>query len=283
MSDPYSILGVAQDADYDTIKKAHHGLCMEFYSNARNPALRVVAHDKFKRVQEAWKVVSNTYTRAELDQSLRPPEKMDAASKTEHPYNLRSVAKATLSFNAGLAPNVQTAQTIGPAPSAAQKAPENWEIAKKAREEACTKLHTGIKQYEEATDLIPTDYPGHPDIHRSKPSAERAKAVSQAYSKASKLATAAYTDIRLAKSGLGGALELLEQAKDGMLSGLISASHLNECKEMIIHLRIHDTEATEYMAMSNADSRKFHVLAMAWLAEADVLENGGRDDGEDEL
>ncbi|KAF2807346.1 uncharacterized protein BDZ99DRAFT_478836 [Mytilinidion resinicola] len=277
MSDPYTVLGVPQHADYDTMKKAHHGLCMEFYTNTRNPDLCAAAHEKFKRVQDAWKILSNDSTRAELDRRIRRAENMESDPKASDvrpalqngpAYNTRSASNATSSYNAGPASH----------PSADQGgAPETWETAKKVYDKARSKLSIGVERLKEANDLVPTDHPGHPDIHSVKPTADRAKEISEAYHKASKLSTEACIEFRLAKSGFEEALKLSEDAKEAMLSVPILATQLGEYKEMIIALNNHHTEAKNYVETSNNESRKFHFFAMAWFTEAHILEKGDQE------
>lgn len=57
MTDPYTILGVAQSASDDDVKKAYRSLCKKYHPdlNPDNPA----AEEKFKEVQNAYNDVMN--------------------------------------------------------------------------------------------------------------------------------------------------------------------------------------------------------------------------------
>lgn len=63
--DYYQTLGVARDADADTIKKAYRKLAMQFHPD-RNPGDKA-AEDKFKEAAEAYDVLSNSEKRAQYD------------------------------------------------------------------------------------------------------------------------------------------------------------------------------------------------------------------------
>lgn len=63
--DYYQTLGVARDADADTIKKAYRKLAMQFHPD-RNPGDKT-AEDKFKEAAEAYDVLSNAEKRSQYD------------------------------------------------------------------------------------------------------------------------------------------------------------------------------------------------------------------------
>lgn len=63
--DLYQILGVSRDASIDDIKKAHRKLAMKYHPD-KNPDDKVAA-EKFKRVQEAVDVLSDSEKRAAYD------------------------------------------------------------------------------------------------------------------------------------------------------------------------------------------------------------------------
>lgn len=63
--DFYEILGVARDADQDTIKKAYRKLAMQFHPD-RNPD-NPEAEEKFKEAARAYEVLSNQEKRARYD------------------------------------------------------------------------------------------------------------------------------------------------------------------------------------------------------------------------
>ncbi len=64
--DLYQILGVARDASKDEIKKAHRKLALKYHPD-KNPDDNV-AREKFKRIQEAYDVLSDDEKRAAYDQ-----------------------------------------------------------------------------------------------------------------------------------------------------------------------------------------------------------------------
>lgn len=63
--DFYEVLGVARDADADTIKKAYRKLAMQFHPD-KNPGNKE-AEDKFKEAASAYEVLSNADKRARYD------------------------------------------------------------------------------------------------------------------------------------------------------------------------------------------------------------------------
>ncbi|TWT89420.1 Curved DNA-binding protein [Stieleria varia] len=62
--DLYQTLGVGRDATLDEIKKAHRKLAIKYHPD-KNPNDK--AHDKFKRIQEAYDVLSDEEKRAAYD------------------------------------------------------------------------------------------------------------------------------------------------------------------------------------------------------------------------
>lgn len=63
--DFYQILGVAKDADADTIKKAYRKLAMQYHPD-KNPGDKA-AEDKFKQAARAYEVLSNKEKRSRYD------------------------------------------------------------------------------------------------------------------------------------------------------------------------------------------------------------------------
>ncbi len=63
--DYYEVLGVAKDADQDTIKKAYRKLAMQFHPdrNPNNPE----AEEKFKEAAAAYEILSDSQKRAQYD------------------------------------------------------------------------------------------------------------------------------------------------------------------------------------------------------------------------
>ncbi|PIT99870.1 MAG: molecular chaperone DnaJ [Bdellovibrionales bacterium CG10_big_fil_rev_8_21_14_0_10_45_34] len=64
--DYYEILGVARNADADTIKKAYRKLAMKFHPD-QNPGDKA-AEDKFKEAAQAYEVLGNADKRSKYDQ-----------------------------------------------------------------------------------------------------------------------------------------------------------------------------------------------------------------------
>ena len=64
-SDYYEVLGVAKNADTDTIKKAYRKLAMQYHPD-KNPGDKA-AEEKFKEVSEAYEVLSDEQKRAQYD------------------------------------------------------------------------------------------------------------------------------------------------------------------------------------------------------------------------
>lgn len=63
--DFYEILGVARDADADTIKKAYRKLAMQFHPD-KNPGDKA-AEEKFKQAASAYEILGNAEKRAKYD------------------------------------------------------------------------------------------------------------------------------------------------------------------------------------------------------------------------
>jgi molecular chaperone DnaJ len=71
MADFYAILGVARDADQDTIKKAYRKLAMQFHPD-KNPGNKE-AEEKFKEAATAYEVLGNGEKRAYYDRFGQAP------------------------------------------------------------------------------------------------------------------------------------------------------------------------------------------------------------------
>jgi len=64
--DPYAVLGVPRDADADAIRRAYHKLARELHPDV-NPDDKV-AEERFKRVSEAYAVLSDSEKRSAFDE-----------------------------------------------------------------------------------------------------------------------------------------------------------------------------------------------------------------------
>ncbi len=72
--DLYQILGVSREASKDDIKKAHRKLALKYHPD-KNPDDKK-AHEKFKRIQEAYDVLSDEEKRAAYDRYGKDFEKI---------------------------------------------------------------------------------------------------------------------------------------------------------------------------------------------------------------
>src|SRR5690348_18465173 len=69
MTDPYEVLGVARDADDDTIKKAYRRLARELHPDVNpDPATQ----ERFKEVAAAYEVLSDPEKRSVYDRGGDP-------------------------------------------------------------------------------------------------------------------------------------------------------------------------------------------------------------------
>jgi len=66
--DYYEVLGVARDADQDAIQKAYRKLAMKWHPDRHAEAERETAEREFKRVSEAYEVLSDPQKRSRYDQ-----------------------------------------------------------------------------------------------------------------------------------------------------------------------------------------------------------------------
>ena len=65
MADYYDLLGVARDADPDTLKRSYRRLARQYHPDVnKDPG----AEDKFKEIGRAYEVLSDPQTRARYDQ-----------------------------------------------------------------------------------------------------------------------------------------------------------------------------------------------------------------------
>jgi len=64
--DYYEVLGVSRDASPEEIKRAYRGKAKELHPD-KNPDARAQAEEKFKRVAEAYEVLSDSDKRAQYD------------------------------------------------------------------------------------------------------------------------------------------------------------------------------------------------------------------------
>ncbi len=64
--DYYEVLGVARDADEQTIKSAYRKLAMQYHPD-RNPERKAEAEEKFKEITEAYGVLADSEKRATYD------------------------------------------------------------------------------------------------------------------------------------------------------------------------------------------------------------------------
>ena len=65
--DYYAVLGVARDASADDIKKAYRGLALKWHPDRHPEVERDEAESRFKRIAEAYEVLSDTEKRSRYD------------------------------------------------------------------------------------------------------------------------------------------------------------------------------------------------------------------------
>jgi curved DNA-binding protein CbpA len=65
---PYQVLGISPSASFDDIKKKYRQLALEFHPD-KNPGNKE-AEVKFKRLGEAWEILSDPAKRRELDKQI---------------------------------------------------------------------------------------------------------------------------------------------------------------------------------------------------------------------
>ena len=73
--DYYEVLGVSKDASDAEIKKAFKKLALKYHPD-RNPDDPKAAEEKFKEINEAYSVLSNSQKRAQYDQFGPQPSRM---------------------------------------------------------------------------------------------------------------------------------------------------------------------------------------------------------------
>lgn len=69
MKDYYKILGVSKDANFSKIKKAYRKLVLKYHPD-KNPD-KEQADEKFKKIVEAYEVLSSKQSRKEYDKKLK--------------------------------------------------------------------------------------------------------------------------------------------------------------------------------------------------------------------
>lgn len=67
--DPYQTLGVARDADAETIKKAYRKLARQYHPDVNSDA---ASHERFKEISNAYEVLSDPQRRATYDRGGSP-------------------------------------------------------------------------------------------------------------------------------------------------------------------------------------------------------------------
>ena len=65
MADFYELLGVARDADADTLKRAYRRMARQYHPDINKEA---GAEDRFKEIGRAYEVLSDPQSRARYDQ-----------------------------------------------------------------------------------------------------------------------------------------------------------------------------------------------------------------------
>jgi molecular chaperone DnaJ len=90
--DYYEVLGVARDADVDTIKKAYRKLAMQYHPD-RNPG-DTAAEESFKEATEAWEVLHDPQKRAAYDRFGHDGLKGAGGFGSGMPFDLQDALRA---------------------------------------------------------------------------------------------------------------------------------------------------------------------------------------------
>ncbi|KAF2492561.1 hypothetical protein BU16DRAFT_563874 [Lophium mytilinum] len=169
-----------------------------------------------------------------------------------------------------------TNSSAPPSPQAAlqtmQKAATTYATASHLNNLAFQHLHN-------ADALLPTDYPDHPDLLEPNelPTPTRALEISEAYRIASRFATNASGRFRMAKERFEAANMLFEEAR-GMIVAAVAGVELEEVEGVVEGMRMRGEPAGDHAGTTNERAREWHVLGVAWYAEAVVRgaeERGG--------
>ena len=85
--DLYDVLGVARDADAETIKKAYRGLALQYHPD-KNPGDKA-AEERFKEAAAAYEVLSDADRRAEYDRG--GPAAFEKAHGAEFDFSVEDI------------------------------------------------------------------------------------------------------------------------------------------------------------------------------------------------
>ncbi|KAI2628883.1 hypothetical protein GGR54DRAFT_636598 [Hypoxylon sp. NC1633] len=73
---PYSVLGISDDADATVIKSNYRRLCLQYHPDKAGPQ----SHDKFVQIQEAYELLSDKKLRSRYDNIVKKPRFREAGA-----------------------------------------------------------------------------------------------------------------------------------------------------------------------------------------------------------
>ena len=86
--DPYDVLGVSEDADDETLRRAYKKLAAQYHPD-RNDSEEADA--RFKAVVEAYEILTNPSERARYNRRQRSQSADNGSQQSNHPGRVQSI------------------------------------------------------------------------------------------------------------------------------------------------------------------------------------------------